>query len=605
MKVDKLTLNHIFERTERLEAPLFQRPYVWRREKNWQPLWESVYALAEARLDGDRGRPHFLGTIVLDQMKTPTGKIHARQLIDGQQRLTTLQLAIAAARDLAEVTGQDKHRAAFAKLVENDVPLSDDPEDNFKVWPTNADRRDFREVMEARTIQQVRSHPGAESLDDRLIPNAYIYFYGVFSGWLGSPDEDPFVGRLTALYETLRDDLHLVVIDLDDDDDAQEIFETLNALGTPLLPADLVKNFLFHQAEFEGENTERLYHDYWKTFDENGAYWRKEIRQGRLKRPRIDLYLNHYLTLATGREAVAAQLFASFREFVRNNERPASTHMAEFREYADVYRSFDEFPPTSREGIFFYRLNALDTTTVYPLLLEVFRRYGDDAKAAERRQILTDLESFLIRRTICQLTPKGYNRFFVDMTRELASDDDFSANAIRQFLLAETAEISRWPNDQEFSEAWSTLSFYKRLKRARARMVLEAIEARMHTGKTEEIQIEKNLTIEHLMPSAWQTHWPLTWNGESQEEREDVIQARNAAIHRVGNLTLLTKKLNPSISNGPWDRKRSELSKHSILAMNRVLLDVERWDEVAIEERTQALLTIAVDEWPHPGEVRS
>ena len=149
MKVDKLNLERVFERTERLDAPVFQRPYVWREGRNWEPLWASIQRVADRRLEGLPVHPHFLGAIVLDQLRTGLGKIHVRQIIDGQQRLTTLQLALAAARDLCTKLNETRYAKAFEKLTVNDVPLSDDPDDVFKVWPTNADRRDFREVMKA------------------------------------------------------------------------------------------------------------------------------------------------------------------------------------------------------------------------------------------------------------------------------------------------------------------------------------------------------------------------------------------------------------------------------------------------------------------------
>lgn len=93
MRADKLKVGGAFHPTERKEAPLFQRPYVWKQEENWEPLWESAEAVAKKRLKETNVQPHFLGTVVLDRLKTPTGKVHARQIIDGQQRLTTLQLA--------------------------------------------------------------------------------------------------------------------------------------------------------------------------------------------------------------------------------------------------------------------------------------------------------------------------------------------------------------------------------------------------------------------------------------------------------------------------------------------------------------------------------
>jgi uncharacterized protein with ParB-like and HNH nuclease domain len=598
MKVDKLTLERIFERDERLEAPLFQRPYVWKQEENWMPLWESTCTVAEKRLSGLPTRPHFLGTIVLDQVKTPLGRLHARQIIDGQQRLTTLQLALAAARDLCGKFSEHRYAKAFEKLVVNDVPLSDDPNDTFKVWPTNADREDFRRVMKAGSPSIVRKMNNSHLQDERLIPNAYLYFADTVDEWLGPAGTDDFLKRLDALYIALRDDLHLVVIDLEAQDDAQEIFETLNALGTPLLPADLVKNYLFRSAEAQAEDTKSLYERFWAPFDTEQGYWRKQVRQGRLKRPRLDLFLSHYLTLMLGQEVLIAQLFSDYRSFVENTHgRTAANHLELFRDYANVYKGFDDFEDSSREGIFFYRLNELDTTTVYPLLLEVVKRSNATDKDDELHQILGDLESFLVRRTVCELTPKNYNKLFVELVRQLGKNDDFSAGAIRSFLLSQEAETSRWPTDEELEKAWLALQFYKRIKKSKLRMILEALEAALYTGKTEKVVIERRLTIEHLLPREWDRHWPLSLSGGTGDADRQA-EKRKEMLHRIGNLTLLTKHLNPAVSNGPWEKKRQEILKHSGLNLNRTL--PETWDEKAIDARSEELAKIAIKVWPHP-----
>jgi uncharacterized protein with ParB-like and HNH nuclease domain len=89
MNAHNKTLGQIIDPSIRLVVPLFQRPYVWEEQKNWQPLWQSIQDVAERRLDGGTQRPHFLEAVVLDQLKTRTGDIDARQIIDGQQRMTS------------------------------------------------------------------------------------------------------------------------------------------------------------------------------------------------------------------------------------------------------------------------------------------------------------------------------------------------------------------------------------------------------------------------------------------------------------------------------------------------------------------------------------
>jgi Protein of unknown function (DUF1524) len=128
-------------------------------------------------------------------------------------------------------------------------------------------------------------------------------------------------------------------------------------------------------------------------------------------------------------------------------------------------------------------------------------------------------------------------------------------------------------------------------------MILEALEAALHTGKTEKVLIERKLTIEHLLPREWERHWPLSVSKDSLEA-DKRTEYRNKMLHRVGNLTLLTKKLNPAVSNGPWDRKRQEVLRHSALNLNRTL--AETWDEDKIQARSEELLKVAISVWPRP-----
>lgn len=132
-------------------------------------------------------------------------------------------------------------------------------------------------------------------------------------------------------------------------------------------------------------------------------------------------------------------------------------------------------------------------------------------------------------------------------------------------------------------------------------MILEAIEVRLRTDKSEKIQFGEPLTIEHLLPQAWKAHYELPKaSPPSLAEAE-----RNEIIHSFGNLTLLTKSLNPSVSNGPWQKKRTEILKHSALALNRPLADHDTWNEDAIKRRGQRLFGVARKLWPSADDFSS
>lgn len=599
MKADSLTVRQLFGQDRRYLVPLFQRPYVWEETGQWQPLWEDIIKVADRRRDGHTAKPHFLGAVVLDQIRTVSSSFDARQVIDGQQRLSTLQILLVALRDLAHQLGDVDLERAFERLTRNEDPLNKDPDAIFKVWPTNVDRQQFRSVMTATSPEAVHEICGLPSQGTQSgfrIPHAYLYFYRVAAEWVGEGSDKERIANLTSLFKTLLESLQMVVIDLDESDNAQVIFESLNARGTPLLPADLVKNFLFHTAELGGKNIELLYDEYWRAFDLDRKFWRAEVRQGRLRRPRLDTFLQHYLTLKTEDEVLSDHLYSTFKEYA--GPRPdAASCLESLRDYSLVYRSFYEQETDSREGIFFERLEVMETTTVIPLLLELFKQVGKGNSRVELRRILVDLESFLVRRMVCQLTTKNYNRLFLDLLSFLRQRNSFGADSIRAFLTQQEGESTRWPTDTEFQEAWLTMPAYRVLVRRRVRMLLEALNAGLHSDKTEQIRISKTLTVEHLLPRSWETHWPLT----PGVDEVGVRNRRSALLHTFGNLTLLTQSLNPAVSNGPWIKKHKQILKHSALNLNRSLEEYDEWNEDAILERGRTLFKVAKKIWPRPS----
>src|SRR5687768_10195662 len=121
MKPDTRTARELFQADVRYLVPLYQRPYVWKEDQQWQPLWEDIEVVLDHRLNGgDDNFSHFLGAIVLEQQLHTPGTIPTYTVIDGQQRLTTLQLVLAAASKVAADAGAAKDSALLARLNSND-----------------------------------------------------------------------------------------------------------------------------------------------------------------------------------------------------------------------------------------------------------------------------------------------------------------------------------------------------------------------------------------------------------------------------------------------------------------------------------------------------
>ena len=185
MDVHKSSLLSVFDAKQRLEVPLFQRQYVWGEEQQWLPLWEDIERKFTEALEGRKDAPnHFLGAMVLDQKQTPTGHVVVRQVIDGQQRLTTLQIFLAAYRDFCQLQGCDALAAECDKFLFNTGMMAKPEVDKFKVWPTQLDRTQFIDVVDSGSREEVlkrhplRRKPYARKPEPRpRMVQAYLFFY--------------------------------------------------------------------------------------------------------------------------------------------------------------------------------------------------------------------------------------------------------------------------------------------------------------------------------------------------------------------------------------------------------------------------------------------
>ena len=593
MDASILNLTKLFELTRRYEVPLYQRPYVWGRDTHWEPLWQDVEVVANRIRQGATSpKAHFIGAVVLEQQPRSIAEVETRLVIDGQQRLTTLQLLLEAFADVSKARGMDKVYRRVEKLVRNDEIYVRNDAERFKVWPTAIDQDSFRRVMLHDTAAEVRGAFTSEA--EKGIPGAYLFFAATIEEWLDVADGTP-AERAEALYRTLREFVRLVVIELSEDDDAQAIFETLNARGEPLRPSDLVKNVLLQRARDEGADVAQAYLGHWKRFDDAKDYWSQELGRGHAARPRIDVFLQHFLTARVREEVAVGHLYAEFRDYLKSSKQSALEHLEELSGYANVYEGFDSYDSGSAFGAFFEKIRTLEVGTAYPWLLEVFRRSG--SRAAEVLPALRVLESFLVRRTVCNLSTRGYNRLFLEALDVIDGPIESLADRLTARLLSGKADSNRWPNDAEFKRAWIEDPIYERLRANRVRLILEAIERQLHSKYTEKVVFGETLTIEHLMPREWGTSWPLP-EPVSLEAR----MRRDRALHTIGNLTLLTDRLNPKVSNGPWLEKRPAIDQHCVLMLNRQVANSLVWDEQQILARGETLLSTALALWSRPPD---
>jgi uncharacterized protein with ParB-like and HNH nuclease domain len=426
MKPYTRSIFDLFDGKRRYEVPLFQRQYVWKVEDHWEPLWEDLERKFAQRIGGGSSTPHFLGAMVIDQRRSYGNAVPVQLIIDGQQRLTTFQIFLSAFRDVCAAENQQAYAEECALYLKNTGIMENEEIERYKLWPTNLDRKQFCDVIDAGSKEELnRRHPVVRRKYQRKpdprprMIECYFYFYDKISEFLKSEEySQSLMERVKAMHDALREALQIVTVELEGEDDPQVIFETLNARGEPLLPSDLLRNFIFLRASQQGEAEETLYEEFWLPFDDE--FWRAQEKQGRLLRPRSDIFLQHYLTSQRRQEAIISHLYNEYKDWIKA-AKPFPTvraELANLSKHRTNYRELVQPAPNTPVGRFSEFLRMFDLSTVYPLVLAIM---GADTTNDELAGMLEDLESYIFRRAVCNLGTKNYNRFFLTVLNKLSS----------------------------------------------------------------------------------------------------------------------------------------------------------------------------------------
>ncbi len=595
METFKRTPLQLFNLPQHFVIPLFQRPYVWKEDEQWEPLWKDIRRIAKLRIaEPHLNATHFFGAVVIQSHEAQSKRLTTWNVIDGQQRLTTLQILADATCALLAESGQAKLSGQLERLTHNDEIYIEDGDSRLKVRHLNKDRAGFDEVMSA---EPPVDHADLQHSDSQVVA-AHRYFSTVVGQWLGAPESDGYVDKAKELTNVLLDGLQLVSIELDASENSQEIFETLNARGTPLTAADLVRNFVFQRLEAEGGDTTKAYRDDWPF---ETKFWMKEVSVGRNFVSRSSLFINQWLVARTGEEVSPQATFNRFKSYV---ELESGHKMADLlpviKKQAQQYEAWTE--AAARPGgsldaseMAVYRMQAGWVEVLKPLLIWLHEP-GRDLAQNSLDKIIRVAESWVVRRQLLRLSGSDLGRIVADA---IAANSTVPAAELVERVTGHLARLNvtstYWPGDEELRMTLTIEAAYSRFPRGRLRMVLEAIEDH-YRDETGQPQIErKGYPIEHLLPRSWNETWPVA----TPEETE----ARQARIHRFGNLTLLTTSLNSKVSNGPWVAKRAALLDHNTITLTgRVIKRTEdhAWDEELIDARTSDLIEAILSVWPVP-----
>lgn len=474
-------LGAILMRERRHLIPTYQRDYEWTEEGQWQLLMDDVLDVADrlirARanaaangLDPTAGDiavgPHFLGAIVLEGLPPRGAHVATCAVIDGQQRMTTVYLLLRGLLDVLMARALESRARQVRKMIlirEDDVT---EPDEVFKLWPRRRDRGEWIAVMGD-------NRPSI----DHPYNSARRYFADRIDAALEDVDTDTAEAFLDTLVDALTHKIKIVVVDLENADDAQLIFEVLNGRQTPLSASDLVKNLLFMRAGVSDKELDAMYERYWSPFDEN--WWSGSVGRGHASRGRRDQLLATWLAIQTADEVSLGHLYGEARRYLSNTNTKLVETLEDIsslaREYRRIYERPDGVPAPIADV--YRRMERLGVTTAVPLLAWLRTLPTSRLTPAQHERAVAAIDSFVMRRMITSAQTRGYGRAFLEVLQEAknAPADARIDEAIINAMLASPYSLD-WPEDAEIADEFLTRTFYGRVNQERIRMLLGPID---------------------------------------------------------------------------------------------------------------------------------
>lgn len=544
--------------SKRFIIPVYQRNYDWKMEHCKQLYDDLVKVVRQNR------KSHFFGSIV--SVQSETGTMEEFLIIDGQQRLTTISLLLLAIYHLlcsGKLTSQD-HQLTDKILKKYLIDEYEPEEKRIKLKPIKNDQKAFGILFEK----------DEERIPDSNLTINYQYFYDRIQRGELSVDE---------LFDAICR-LEIINISLNHEDNPQLIFESLNSTGLDLSEGDKIRNYIL--MGLPNDLQTKFYEKYWNRIENYTDY-------------DVSSFVRDYLSIKQQSTPNMNSVYPAFKKFVEDAEQAdIEPLLKDLLEYAKRYTILlrgghsDE-----RLNGCIYRLNRLSTSVTRPFLLEALRlRENGILSADELVEIFQFTESYLFRRTICDLPTNALNKIFLLLHREIIRMDGSEENYAEKFkyVLLSKKERARYPSDDEFAESMSTRNIYGMNPKNKL-YLFERLE-NAGTGETKDVwgHLDRGeYSIEHIMPQ----HLTAAWVAALGEEHESI---HANWLHRLANLTLTA--YNSRYSNSPFADKRDMAHgfKDSGLRVNQWIGQKEKWGLSELEERDQLLRNRVIGIWPYP-----
>lgn len=539
--------------------PVYQRNYTWTANKEVKQLLEDL----ESVLSGEY-KNHFLG-IMITLEQTIDHSSRELSVIDGQQRLTTVFLSLYAIKALFvknEMSGDVE--SLEGQYLTN--PYS--KQTKYKLKPLVADDEVYKKIV-------------LDRIDDIKDFNSNVYKnYVYILKYLGGLLKDYSINDVLMAFNKL----YIVSVPIAPDDNAQKIFESINSTGVKLTASDLIRNFLL--MDMHSEKQEEYYDVYWRELEnllssnanKLESFFRFFLASKNQSLPNKNAVYKIFITWFTD-EVKYLKVDGIFREIIK---------YAKF--FNEIYRiDINLVEKPLREPIREFRRILSEMPA--PFLMGMFNLYNDNLISTEQlSEIIYILNTYLIRRSLCDLDTSGITRLFPALLRDVLKDCDNKyeniVEVIKKNLINKNVGNSMYmPDDNQLELLVKNANMYN--IRTTLRIFLDKLE---HHNNPAPVDLSA-LNVEHLMPQTPTKEWY-----EQLGVNEETYQ-RN--VHRLGNLTLAAKRDNSTMQNKVWKYKNEILGATSHLKINEELIKSEKWTIKSIEERTNKLIKNIQELFPY------
>nr|WP_281682387.1 DUF4268 domain-containing protein [Finegoldia magna] len=542
---------------KRFIIPVYQRNYDWKIE-NCKQLYDDLIKIIK-----NKRKSHFFGSLV--SVYEPSGRNTEFLVIDGQQRLTTVSLLLLAMYNLIK-SGIVIPRDGFLdkQIYEDFLVDKYQPEETrIKLKPVKNDQKAFGKLF----------YDVNEYIMESNLTTNYNYFYERIQKQEITIDE---------LFDAICR-LEIINITLNNEDNPQLIFESLNSTGLDLSEGDKIRNFIL--MGLPSKEQDEYYDKYWNRIEECTKY-------------DVSSFVRDYLSIKQLAIPSQRKIYISFKEYVEQKSIETEELLKDLLAYAKRYEIL-LCGSTKNKALdaCIYRLNRLETTVTRPFFLEVLRLYDENKlDMSELSETFLITENYVFRRTICDLPANALSKIFYTLHREITRYEGNDAGYVEKFkyALLSKKERARFPNDDEFSEKFTERPVYQMNSKNKV-YIMERLE-NYSTAEDKDVYghcDDGTYSIEHIMPQ----HLTPAWVRALGDDYEEIHETW---IHRIANLTLTA--YNSKYSNSTFEEKKSMKNgfEDSGIRMNTYIAKKDKWTLTELEERSKYLMGRALEIWAAP-----